>query len=155
VEPTCVLVIDDEPRLLQVIESFLSIEGFEVICSQSAEDGLRLVADRTPDIVVIDINMPGMDGLEVCRRIKSHAPGLPVLIFSGRGSWSDGERSRLAGAGDFVEKPFNLRELAALIRSHIAAPHSSARPVPSNGAPVTEPPAAGQPPAASASSQAR
>ena len=117
--PPRILVIDDEPRLLQVIESFLSLEGFAVMCAQSAEAGLRLLADEAPNIVVIDINMPGIDGLEVCRRIKSRAPHIPVLIFSGRGSERDRERAHAAGASDFVQKPFNLQELVGLIRHHM------------------------------------
>ena len=120
-----ILVIDDEPRLLQVIASFLSLEGFDVVSAQSAEAGLRIVDDRAPDIVVLDINMPGLDGLEVCRRVKARVPALPVVIFSGRDSAGDRERARLAGASDFVEKPFNLEELAALIRTHLAAGRES------------------------------
>ena len=120
-----VLVIDDEPRLLQVIESFLTLEGLSVSCAQSAEAGLRILAELTPDLVVIDINMPGIDGLEVCRRIKAESPTTPVLIFSGRGSVRDSERAQLAGASDFVEKPFNLQNLLALIHKHMVPEEST------------------------------
>jgi DNA-binding response OmpR family regulator len=114
-----VLVVDDDERLSRTLRTYLEMEGFEVLTSASAEEGLEVVAAERPDLVILDINMPGIDGVEACRRIKAHAPWLPVVLFSGRDRNDDGERALQAGASEFVTKPFSLEGLSQLIQTHL------------------------------------
>jgi len=109
----CILVVDDHPKVLRFIEIDLKLHGFEVITATSGEEALRLVELAKPDIMLLDIIMPGMSGFEVLRRLRSFTH-LPVIAFSA----SPGERDGVLrlGANDFVAKPFSSEELAMRIK---------------------------------------
>jgi len=79
-----ILVVDDDPRLLHVVAMYLSIEGYEVDTASNGEEGLRQLEQRRPDLVILDVMMPGIDGLEACRRIKSNPDtrAIPVVLFT-------------------------------------------------------------------------
>ena len=113
------LVVDDDPRLLQIVAMYLSIEGYEVATAYNGEDGLSEILQQRPDLVILDVMMPGMDGLEACRRIRSNpdTADIPVVMFSALSGDDDIERARLAGANNMITKPFNLIGLGAVVRS--------------------------------------
>ena len=114
-----ILVVDDDPRLLHIVEMYLGIEGNEVRTASKGEEGLREVDAQRPDLIILDIMMPGMDGLEACRRIRGNpaTAEIPVLMFSALSGDDDVERARLAGANHLITKPFNLVGLGSVVRS--------------------------------------
>jgi DNA-binding response OmpR family regulator len=123
-----ILVVDDDPRLLHIVSLYLGIEGYEVIQASNGEDGLKAVNETPPDLVIMDIMMPGMDGVEACRRIRENPTSatIPVLMFSALSGDDDVERARLAGANHLITKPFNLVGLGQVVKSFF----SSDNPVP-------------------------
>lgn len=119
--PPRILVVDDDPRLLHVVSMYLRIEGYEVDAEPDGAAALRSLERSRPDLVICDIMMPDIDGLEVCRRIKSDPAtrSIPVLMFTALSGDDDVERGRAAGADRFINKPFSLVGLATVIRSYL------------------------------------
>jgi two-component system KDP operon response regulator KdpE len=113
-----ILIIDDEPQITRVLRASLAAQGFDVRIANDPEEGLRTFHDWQPDLVVTDLVMPGMSGVEVCREIRSHGT-TPVIVLSVR----EHERSKVealdAGADDYVTKPFGIQELLARVRAHL------------------------------------
>ena len=114
-----ILVVDDDPRLLHIVEMYLRIEGYDVKTASNGEDGLREVDNQQPDLVILDIMMPGMDGIEACKKIRTNpqTANVPVLMFSALSGDDDVERARLAGANHLITKPFNLVGLGSVVKS--------------------------------------
>jgi DNA-binding response OmpR family regulator len=117
-----ILVVDDDPRLLHIVAMYLGIEGFDVGTASNGEEGLKEVDDHRPDLIILDIMMPGMDGVEACRRIRSNpeTADIPILMFSALSGDDDVERARLAGANHLITKPFNLVGLGSVVKSFFA-----------------------------------
>ena len=115
--PIKVLVVDDEKNILDIIKFNLEVEGYEVITSRDGEEALRLVRELRPDLILCDIMMPDLDGLEVCRRLKadSRTNQIPVVMLSARTQAQDKVASIEAGADDFITKPFDFSDLVARI----------------------------------------
>jgi two-component system response regulator ResD len=118
-----ILVVDDDPRLLHIVAMYLGIEGYEVITAENGEDGLTKLQERPPDLVILDIMMPGLDGIETCRRMRGHAPtaDIPIVMFSALSSDDDIERARVAGANHLITKPFNLVGLGSVVKTFFPA----------------------------------
>ncbi|MGH7995029.1 MAG: hybrid sensor histidine kinase/response regulator [Opitutaceae bacterium] len=117
-----ILVIDDQESNVQVVGNILGALGFEILAATSGEQALRRLAAGRPDLVLLDLLMPGMDGLEVCRRIRSmpeHAE-LPVIFLSAADDKTSVVRALEAGGMDYVTKPFNPSELTTRVRTHLA-----------------------------------
>jgi DNA-binding response OmpR family regulator len=121
-----ILVVDDDPRLLHIVQMYLGIEGYEVRTASNGEEGLREIGELRPDLIILDIMMPGMDGLEACRRIRSdpETAEIPVLMFSALSGDDDVERARIAGANHLITKPFNLVGLGSVVRSFFSSDQS-------------------------------
>lgn len=109
-----ILAIDDDPFLLELIEKSLNQGGFEVIPAASGQEGLRLLAERKPHLIILDIMMPTLDGWEICTRIRKVST-VPIIILTARGSRSDIVRGLRLGADDYLVKPFYPDELIARV----------------------------------------
>lgn len=114
-----ILLVDDEPRLLHVVGLYLSMEGFEVTEAQDGAEAISKLDTETFDLAILDVMMPGVDGIEVCRHIRSmpQTQSMPVLVFTSLSADADVERARLAGANHLITKPFSLPGLGAVVRS--------------------------------------
>jgi two-component system KDP operon response regulator KdpE len=112
-----VLVVDDEPPLRKVLLTTLSARGFEVEESGSAERAIELMRQGTFELVLLDINMPGMSGIEACRRIRSLSPQAAIVMVTVRDGESDIVQALEAGADDYITKPFRFGELVARLRA--------------------------------------
>lgn len=111
-----VLVVDDDQTLIQFLSDYLSGEGFDVLTSDRGQKALRVFYDERPDIVVLDVMMPGMDGWEVCARIRELAD-TPVILLTAKTSEADKLRGFRLGVDDYVTKPFSLAELTARVHA--------------------------------------
>ncbi len=112
-----VLVVDDDPAVTSVLKRGLAYEGFAVDTAASGEEALALARERPPDVVVLDIMMPGLDGFEVLRRLRAADPQLPVLMLTARDAPADQVKGLTEGADDYVVKPFTFEVLVARIRA--------------------------------------
>ena len=112
-----VLVVDDEPAVRDSLERALRLEGYEIVVAADGAQALATLAQDNTDAVVLDVMMPGVDGLEVCRRMRSAGNRTPVLMLTARDAISDRVAGLDAGADDYVVKPFALDELLARLRA--------------------------------------
>lgn len=111
-----ILVVDDEPKIRRMLRATLTASGYQVADARCGEDAIEEFRDYLPDLVIMDLNMPGMGGLEACRELRSSSD-VPIIILTVRNSESDKVESLDAGADDYVCKPFGMNELLARIRA--------------------------------------
>ena len=112
-----ILVIDDDPAVTSLLKRGLSYEGYQVDTPPTGEAGLAVARDRPPDLVVLDIMMPGIDGLEVLRRLRAADTRLPVLLLTAKDAPADQVHGLESGADDYVLKPFTFDVLLARVRA--------------------------------------
>ena len=112
-----ILVVEDERRLAQVIRKVLEEEGHTVDVAYDGEDGLAMAMDGSRDVILLDILLPGMDGLEVCRALRANRVDTPVLLLTALDAVEDRVRGLDAGADDYLPKPFAFQELLARLRA--------------------------------------
>lgn len=112
-----ILVIDDDPAVTNALKRGLSYDGFIVDAARSGEEGLSLARERYPDLVILDIMMPGLDGIEVLRRLRSADSHLPVLLLTAKDAPSDQVHGLEQGADDYVVKPFTFKVLVARVHA--------------------------------------
>ena len=112
-----IVVIEDETDILDVIEYNLAREGYRVRTFRDGEDGLEAVRRSAPDLVVLDLMLPGLDGLEICRRLKQDpvTRGIPIVMVTAKGEETDAVLGLGVGADDYVRKPFSPKELVARV----------------------------------------
>jgi len=113
---TTVLIVDDEPIVREVVERYLRQDGFQVETAADGDEALRRFAAARPDLVVLDLMLPGPDGLEVCRRMRADS-NVPIIMLTARGDETDTIIGLGVGADDYVSKPFSPRELVARIKA--------------------------------------
>lgn len=111
-----ILIIDDDGRLVKNVETYLKDFGYRIDAAFNGSDGLQKVKSFQPDLIVLDLMMPGLDGLEVCRQIRRDN-AVPIIMLTARGEESDVVSGLEMGADDYLTKPFSLRELAARIKA--------------------------------------
>jgi two-component system OmpR family response regulator len=111
-----VLVVDDEPKILSMIENFLKNEGFKVTTAQEGIDALRLFAQIQPQAVILDLMLPGMNGLDVCKEIRKNST-VPIIMLTAKTEEIDKLLGLELGADDYITKPFSLKELSARLRA--------------------------------------
>ena len=116
--PEHILVVEDDPQIADLLRRGLIYEGYSVAVTADGPAGLTAARDRPPDLVLLDLMLPGMDGLTVCARLRS-ASSVPILILTARDAVPDRVKGLDAGADDYVVKPFNFDELLARIRAHL------------------------------------
>ncbi|OGO51565.1 MAG: DNA-binding response regulator [Chloroflexi bacterium RBG_16_68_14] len=113
----CILVVDDDPAVTSLLRRGFAYEGYEVSTADSGPEALRLARERPPALVVLDVMMPEMDGLEVCRRLREADPSLPILLLTARDAPADQIAGLDTGADDYVTKPFSFEVLSARVRA--------------------------------------
>ncbi len=112
-----ILIIEDEPALLRALADSFRFESYEVLTAQDGETGLRLVKDKRPDLLILDLMLPRMSGYEVCRRLRAEDIEILILMLTARGEEADRVVGLDLGADDYVTKPFSVRELGARVRA--------------------------------------
>lgn len=121
------LLVDDDTTVREVVADYLRRAGVDVVEAADGHEALEHAATRTPDLVILDLMLPGLDGLEVFRRLRADSIGIPVLMLTARGDEEDRVLGLEMGADDYVAKPFSPRELVlrvqSLLRRSVAAPH--------------------------------
>ena len=111
-----ILIVDDEPNVVATVSPLLRARGYEVLSAVSGKSGLDTVEREKPDLVVLDLGLPDLDGVDVCREIRQHS-NVPIVVLSARGAEGDKVAALDAGADDYVTKPFGVEELLARIRA--------------------------------------
>jgi two-component system, OmpR family, KDP operon response regulator KdpE len=124
-----ILVVDDEPQIRRVLRSTLSFRGYTITEASSGEEAIDLVSKSRPDLVLLDVNLPGISGIETCREIRSWSD-VPIIILTVRNAERDKVIALDAGADDYVTKPFGIEELLARVRASLRR-HSASDAVPS------------------------
>src|SRR5690348_14102313 len=127
-EPRRILVVDDEPQITRVLRTSLSSQGYDIRVANDGETALEILKDWPADLVITDLSMPNMDGLELCRRLRAKSQ-VPIVVLSVKGEERTKVRALDAGADDYVTKPFGMNELLARVRANlrrVATPESLA-----------------------------
>lgn len=116
-----ILIVDDNTQNIQVLAKILEEAGYDLAVAMNGEEALEFLDRESPDMILLDVMMPGMDGFEVCRRIKrqEHCADIPVIFLTARGETDDIVKGFDAGGVDYVIKPFNNRELLARVKTHV------------------------------------
>jgi len=125
-----ILIIEDELDLIKGLKLNLSDEGFEVDSAVTGTDGLRKAVEKAPDLIILDIMLPEMDGLEVCRKLRQKNISTPVIMLTAKGEEIDKVVGLELGADDYITKPFSLRELIARIKARLRNAERELKPVP-------------------------
>ena len=125
---TTVLVVDDDPTVREVVATYLRRDGLDVLEAADGPAALTADADAEPDLVVLDLMLPGLDGLEVFRRLRARRGGVPVVMLTARGDEADRVLGLEVGADDYVAKPFSPRELVLRIQALLRRSAPSAAP---------------------------
>jgi two-component system KDP operon response regulator KdpE len=114
--PRRILVVDDEPHLVRAVSMYLELQGYVVFGASSGEEALQAIRDKLPDLVILDVLMPGMDGFETLQEIR-RVSNVPVIMLTARGEEEQKVRGLALGADDYVTKPFGQKELAARVQA--------------------------------------
>jgi two-component system, OmpR family, KDP operon response regulator KdpE len=122
--PTRVLIVDDEPSILATMAPLLRSRGYDVLTATSGSAAVQSVERDKPDLIVLDLGLPDLDGFEVCRIVREHST-TPIVVLSARGAEGDKVRALDTGADDYVTKPFGAEELTARIRAALRRSDSS------------------------------
>jgi DNA-binding response OmpR family regulator len=117
-----ILIVDDEPEMLRGLEDNLQFEGYQTITAGDGKKGLALALSEAPDLILLDVMMPGMSGWDLCRELRHRGLDVPVIMLTARGEEVDRVLGLELGADDYVTKPFSLRELMARIRAVLRRP---------------------------------
>src|SRR3989454_417495 len=120
-----ILVVDDEPRIAEICRDYLQRAGFKVITASSGEDALSLARARRPDLIVLDLRLPGMDGLDVTRAVRK-VSNVPIIMLTARSEETDKLIGLELGADDYLTKPFSPKELVARVRAVLRRAESAA-----------------------------
>jgi two-component system, OmpR family, KDP operon response regulator KdpE len=124
-----ILVVDDEPQIRRVLRSTLSFRGYVITEAVSGEEAIEIASKSKPDLILLDVNLPGISGIETCREIRSWS-AVPIIILTVRNAERDKVIALDAGADDYVTKPFGIEELLARVRSSLRR-HSAGEALPS------------------------
>lgn len=112
-----ILIVEDEPNMIAGLRDNFEFEGYQVISAPDGVTGLERALSETPDLVILDVMMPRMSGLDVCKQLKAKKPGIPIIMLTARGQEVDKVVGLELGADDYVTKPFSIRELLARVKA--------------------------------------
>ena len=112
-----ILIVEDEPNMVAGLRDNFEFEGYQVITAADGIAGLERALSEAPDLVILDVMMPRMSGLDVCKQLKSKRPSIPVIMLTARGQEIDKVVGLELGADDYVTKPFSIRELLARVKA--------------------------------------
>ena len=121
-----ILVIEDDASILRGLADNLTYEEYEVLTASDGESGYRMIRDRQPDLVILDLMLPRMSGYEVCRKARAEGVRTPIIMLTARGEEADRILGLDLGADDYVSKPFSVRELMARVRAHLRRSEAAA-----------------------------
>ncbi len=116
IEPR-VLIVDDDLRIIRILSTYLQMEGFAVETAMNSENALGCIAEKPPDIVILDVMLPNVDGIELCRQIRQHHEWerIPIIMFSAKSESGDINAAMTAGATRYVTKPSSLQDLVSVV----------------------------------------
>ncbi|MFP4668494.1 MAG: response regulator [Desulfobacterales bacterium] len=117
---TTILLVDDEEEFVTTLAERLEIRGFKAEAATSGKQAMEIIEKKSFDVAALDVKMPGMDGLQLMEKIKDRHPGLPVLLLTGYGAASEGEKGMSKGAYDYLMKPVDIEELISKVHEAIA-----------------------------------
>jgi DNA-binding response OmpR family regulator len=119
-----ILIVEDEPKMVAGLRDNFEYEGFDVITAHDGMEGLERALATSPDLIVLDVMMPKMSGLDVCRKLKMKRPSIPIIMLTARGQEVDKVVGLELGADDYVTKPFSIRELLARVKAVLRRSHT-------------------------------
>jgi DNA-binding response OmpR family regulator len=119
-----ILIVEDEPNMVAGLRDNFEFEGYQVTTAPDGVAGLERALAETPDLVILDVMMPRMSGLDVCRQLKSQRPSIPIIMLTARGQEVDKVVGLELGADDYVTKPFSIRELLARVKAVLRRAHT-------------------------------
>jgi two-component system alkaline phosphatase synthesis response regulator PhoP len=119
-----ILIIEDEPNMVAGLRDNFEYEGYEVLTAGDGREGLERALSHSPDLVVLDVMMPKMSGLDVCKQLKVKRPSIPIIMLTARGQEVDKVVGLELGADDYVTKPFSIRELLARVKAVLRRAHT-------------------------------
>ena len=119
---SCILIVDDEPEIVRGLEDNLRFEGYQTCAAGDGREALAVAAREAPDLILLDIMMPGQSGWDVCRELRGRGIDVPIIMLTARGEEADRVRGLELGADDYITKPFSLRELLARVRAVLRRP---------------------------------
>ena len=117
-----ILIVDDEPEIVRGLQDNLRFEGYQTSTAADGREALTVAAREAPDLILLDIMMPGLSGWDVCRELRSQGIDVPIIMLTARGEEGDRVRGLELGADDYITKPFSLRELLARVRAVLRRP---------------------------------
>ena len=123
-----ILIVDDEPNIIGTVAPLLRARGYDVTPAMNGLTALESIERNAPDLIVLDLGLPDIDGVEVCRRVRDNTMSMPIIVLSARGAEGDKVRALDAGADDYVTKPFGAEELLARIRAALRRSESTPPP---------------------------
>src|SRR5271166_3599236 len=119
-----ILIVEDEPNMVAGLRDNFEFEGYQVITAPDGVAGLERALSESPDLVILDVMMPRMSGLDVCKQLKAKKPSIPVIMLTARGQEVDKVVGLELGADDYVTKPFSIRELLARVKAVLRRAHT-------------------------------
>ena len=114
-----VLIVDDERSIVDILKYNIEKDGTKAICAYDGKEGLRLARTEDPDVILLDVMLPEMDGFEVCRTLRAEGNNVPIIMITAREEETDKVFGLDLGAGDYITKPFSMRELLARVRTNM------------------------------------
>jgi len=117
--PTKILIVDDEHAIVDILKYNLEKNNFSTLCAFDGPEGLRLARGADPDLILLDVMLPGMDGFEVCRTLRGEGNNVPIIMITAREEETDKVFGLELGADDYITKPFSMREVVARVRTNM------------------------------------
>ena len=114
-----ILIVDDEKAIVDILKFNLSKEQYQILCAYDGREGLRMAREENPDLILLDVMLPYMDGFEVCRKLRAEGNNVPIIMITAREEETDKVFGLEIGADDYITKPFSVRELAARVKANI------------------------------------